>query len=86
MPRLKDIEDPCSNHRVKAFIYGDEPHARSHFHIVGPDFDFSICIESGELLQGSFPPGPTRGEVLKWRLTHLEHLRCKWKEINDPEN
>ena len=46
---------PCTNHKVRARIYGDEPHATPHFHLIGADWEASICIETGDLLAGDAP-------------------------------
>jgi Domain of unknown function (DUF4160) len=77
---------PCSNHKVRAYIHANEPHARPHFHVVcGDEWDGTICIETGEHIIGEIPAKELR-EVRAWREANLEVLRSIWREHHGPED
>lgn len=77
---------PCTNHKVKAYIYGSEQHARPHFHLVcGDEWSGTICIETGEHLVGDIPTKELR-EGRAFREANLEVLRDMWREHHGPED
>jgi hypothetical protein len=77
---------PCTNHKVKAYIYGSESHGRPHFHLVnGDEWSGSICIETGELIIGDVPAKELK-EARAWREGNLEVLREHWRMYHAPED
>lgn len=77
----------CTNHRVKARVRGTEHHVRPHFHVVHPDWDCSIDIETGEFIEGG--DNPTRAEkeeIEAYRLEHINLLRSIWRVKHAPED
>ena len=77
----------CTNHRIRAYIRGTEHHVRRHFHVVHPDWDCSVDIETGEFIEGGQNPASAeREEIEAYRLLHIELLRRIWRAKHAPED
>jgi len=63
---------------VIRMYFGKSEHMPPHFHAYYQDFDASISIETGELLEGSLPTRQMKF-VLAWAEIHKEELLADWK-------
>jgi hypothetical protein len=63
-----------------ARVRGTEHHSRPHFHIVHPDWDCSVDIETGEFIEGESNPTRTEKEQIEvYRVEHIDLLREIWR-------
>jgi hypothetical protein len=76
---------PCTNHNIRAYIYGSEQHGRPHWHLVAKEWSASFDIETCELLAGDPPPKELR-EAREWWALNIHELRRVWRETHGPED
>jgi uncharacterized protein DUF4160 len=66
---------------VTIYIYADD-HAPPHFHILGPNSDAKIEIETLRVMRGEYRPSDL-AQAIAWAADNLPLLRAKWKEFNE---
>jgi hypothetical protein len=78
---------PCSNHKVRAYIYNQEYHHTPHFHLVcGTEWSLSMAIETGEVLAGDDPKLRKEiREAREWREKNIDLLRAIWSDRDAAE-
>jgi len=83
MPRVPG--QPCTNHTIRAYIFGSEPHARPHWHLMrGDDCLAVFCIETGEKIVGD-PSSKELHEAQDWAKDNIELLRTHWRKYHGSE-
>jgi hypothetical protein len=75
---------PCTNHTIRAYIYGSEHHRRPHFHLVAKEWSASIDIETLELIEGD-PPNAELREAREWAAKNVDLLRTTWRNTHGSE-
>lgn len=53
-------------------------HAPPHFHVLYNDFEASVSIATGEMIEGKLPP-TARRLVKDWALRHRPELLANWE-------
>lgn len=66
--------------KVIVYIYAND-HLPPHFHVIHPDFEALIEIETLKLLAGSLSR-VARKPVMKWARENREALVAEWNRIN----
>jgi hypothetical protein len=61
-------------------VYAND-HLPPHFHVVHPDFEALIEIETFAFYAGSLPP-PARRTVMEWAQKNLSIIKTEWNRIN----
>jgi hypothetical protein len=75
MPRIHRLNNGA------LYIYAND-HAPPHFHVVGPDSNARIGIDSLEILRGRCSRRDFH-EAVEWALAHQDFLLQRWREINE---
>ena len=75
MPRIHTF----SNCRI--YIYADD-HAPPHFHVLGPQSEALIRIETMEVMRGAISRADYV-EVTDWAKANVETLLARWSEYNE---
>ena len=75
MPRIVRLAS------VSIYIYADD-HAPPHFHVLGPDNDVQIDIETLQVRRGRFTAAAL-AEAIGWAAENKALLRAKWSELNE---
>ncbi|WP_413992955.1 DUF4160 domain-containing protein [Labrys okinawensis] len=60
-------------------VYAND-HLPPHFHIVAPDFQALVEIETKRMLKGSIKS--SRKEIEAWVSANIETIRAEWNRIN----
>lgn len=60
-------------------VYGND-HLPPHFHVVSPDFEALIEIETMTVLAGSL--GRSRKIVMGWVIENVGKIKAEWNRIN----
>ena len=64
-------------------MYGKpREHAPPHFHVSGPDVDFTVRLDNLEVLAGKYDRRAYAAAVA-WAEVNSERLWAKWSELND---
>lgn len=63
---------------IRLFNYDNKRHHKPHIHAEYQGVFASFCIETGEILEGSFP-GNKQKLVLAWIEIHREELMADWQ-------
>lgn len=63
------------------YIYGDD-HVPPHVHLLGPNSDAMIAIETLQVLRGHFHRRDL-AEAVAWMANNQERLRKLWSDLND---
>jgi hypothetical protein len=66
---------------VNIYIYADD-HAPPHFHVVGPETDIQVAIETLQVMRGRFRPADL-AQAIGWAAENQPLLRAKWSEYNE---
>jgi Domain of unknown function (DUF4160) len=61
-------------------VYAND-HLPFHFHVVHPDFEALIEIETLDYYAGEIPPA-FRKEVMEWVAANLDVIKAEWNRIN----
>ena len=67
--------------RTEIRVYAND-HLPSHFHIVHPDFEALIEIESFAIYAGSLGKGSAGKNAMEWAAENVAALRAEWNRIN----
>ncbi len=67
-------------HSTGLTVYAND-HLPPHFHVVHPDFEALIEIETFAFYAGS-RPSAARKDVLKWATANLPVIKAEWNRIN----
>jgi hypothetical protein len=59
-----------------------DDHAPPHFHVVGPDIDVQVAIETLQAIRGRFK-GTALAEAMAWAAENRTLLLAKWSEFNE---
>jgi predicted metalloendopeptidase len=80
MPRIKTLE--CG---AAIYIYADD-HDPPHFHLVGPDTDANVYIETFDVYEGEATRRALK-EAKEWwsEPGSRQILRDKWRQLNERE-
>lgn len=62
---------------IQMYFFDTKQHHLAHFHAKYQNHSAAIAIESGEILEGSLPPGKMK-LVLAWLEIHREDLLADW--------
>jgi len=68
----------CRN--VKITVYGND-HLPPHFHVIAPDFEALVEIETLAVLKGALP-ARARPTVMTWVSAHRAEIVAEWNRIN----
>ena len=66
--------------KVIITVYSND-HLPPHFHVVHPDFEALIEIETSTVLAGSLPPRFCRA-VMEWVSANTAAIKAEWNRIN----
>lgn len=61
-------------------VYGDD-HRPAHFHVVAPDYQAMIEIETLAVMQGTIP-ARDRKAVTAWAVAHQDDVKAAWNRLN----
>ncbi len=59
-----------------------DDHAPPHFHVMGPEVDFTVRLDTLQILAGTANRKALR-EVIAWASTNMDLLTRKWDEYNE---
>jgi Domain of unknown function (DUF4160) len=59
-------------------------HAPPHFHAIYGEFEATVSIETGDLLEGRMPR-PARSLVSEWAAAHQDELQNVWELARDSQ-
>ncbi len=57
-------------------------HAPPHFHVSGPDVDFTVRLDNLQVLAGEYDRKAFAASVA-WAQENMDMLWAKWSELND---
>ncbi len=64
-------------------MYGKpREHAPPHFHVSGPDVDFTVRLDNLQVLAGKYDRKSVATAVA-WAQENMEMLCAEWSELND---
>ena len=66
--------------KVIITVYAND-HLPFHFHVVHPDFEALIEIETLACYAGEIPPA-FRKDVMEWVAVNLDAIKAEWNRIN----
>ncbi len=66
--------------KVKIKVFGRD-HRPAHFHVIAPDFEALVEIETLAILRGTMP-AVIRREVLAWVSINMDALKAEWNRCN----
>jgi hypothetical protein len=75
MPRIARLAN------VSIYIHADD-HAPPHFHVVGPDTDVQVAIETLQVIRGRFK-GTALAQAMAWAAENRTLLLAKWSDFNE---
>jgi hypothetical protein len=75
MPRIVQLA------AVRIYVHADD-HAPPHFHVVGPDTDIQVAIETLQVIRGRYRPTDL-AQAISWAAENQPLLRAKWSEYNE---
>jgi hypothetical protein len=69
---------------LRTFQFTSTPtiNAPPHFHVVGPDIDVQVAIETLQVIRGRFK-GTALAEAMAWAAENRTLLLAKWSEFNE---
>jgi Domain of unknown function (DUF4160) len=80
MPRVHVL----SNHKVKIYVHARGEHPPPHFHLVGPDCDANIDIQTLVVTKGD-APSALLAEARAWARENQAVLLEAWRKYNEPD-
>ena len=66
---------------VTIYIYADD-HAPPHFHVLGPNSDVQVEIETLGVMRGEYRARDL-ADAIEWAADNQAVLRAKWSELNE---
>ena len=66
---------------VSIYVHADD-HAPPHFHVVGPNTDIQVEIETLQVMRGRFR-ATDLAQAISWAAENRALLRAKWREYNE---
>ncbi len=63
---------------IQMYFFDTKQHHRAHFHAKYQNFSVTIAIDTGEVLEGKFPPAKLK-LVDAWLEIHREDLMADWQ-------
>ena len=63
---------------IKLYFYDDKKHSEPHIHAEYAEYQVSIAIKNGQVLEGSLPTSKMK-LVQAWIEIHRENLLADWK-------
>ena len=66
---------------VAIYVHADD-HAPPHFHVVGPDSDIQVSIETLQVMRGHYRAAAL-AQAIDWAAGNQALLRAKWSEFNE---
>jgi hypothetical protein len=66
--------------KIVIWVYAND-HLPAHFHVIHPDFEALIEIETLSIYAGELPPRFAR-DVIGWVRANLETVKAEWNRIN----
>jgi hypothetical protein len=63
------------------YIYADD-HAPPHFHVVGPNSNVQVEIETLRVMRGEYRAGDL-AQAIAWAADNQALLRARWREFNE---
>lgn len=67
--------------KVVIWMYAND-HLPPHFHIVSPDTEALIEIETFDLYAGEIPRGASARKLMVWARENVDQLRAAWNALN----
>ena len=61
-------------------VYGND-HRPAHFHVVAPDYQAMIEIETLAVIRGAIPARDGRA-VMEWAEANRDAIRATWNDLN----
>ena len=61
-------------------VYGND-HRPAHFHVVAPDYQAMVEIETLVVIRGTIPTRD-RHAVMEWAETNQDAIRAAWNDLN----
>ena len=61
-------------------VYGND-HRPAHFHVVAPDYQAMVEIETLAVIRGSIPARDRRA-VMEWAEANRDAIRAAWNDLN----
>lgn len=61
-------------------VYGND-HRPAHFHVVAPDYQAMVEIETLTVIRGAVPARDSR-TVMEWAEANREAIRAAWNNLN----
>lgn len=75
MPRIVRLAS------MTIYIHADD-HDPPHFHVVGPDTDIQVSIETLQVMRGHYRAAAL-AQAIDWAVGNRALLRAKWSEFNE---
>jgi hypothetical protein len=66
---------------VNIYIHADD-YAPPHFHVVGPETDIQVAIDTLQVMRGRFRAA-VLARTIGWAAENRALLRAKWSEYNE---
>jgi len=67
--------------KVVIWVYAND-HPPPHFHILSPDAEALIEIETFDLYAGEIPRGASARKLMEWARANVDQLRAAWNALN----
>jgi hypothetical protein len=67
--------------KVVLWVYAND-HLPPHFHIISPDAEALIEIETFDLYAGEVPRGASARRLMVWARENVDQLRAAWNALN----
>jgi Domain of unknown function (DUF4160) len=67
--------------KVVIWVYAND-HLPPHFHIISPDAEALIEIETFDLYAGEVPRGASARRLMAWARENVDQLRAAWNALN----
>jgi hypothetical protein len=68
---------------VSIYVHADD-HAPPHFHVVGPNTDIQVAIETLQVMRGRYRAADL-ASAINWAAENQALLRAKWTEYNEQD-
>jgi hypothetical protein len=66
---------------VVIWVYAND-HLPPHFHIISPDGEALVEIETFDLYAGAIPRGASARKLMAWARENVDQLRAAWNALN----
>ena len=67
--------------KVIVTVYAND-HLPPHFHVISPDREALVSIETMEVLRGEAPRGAHGRKAMHWAIANRERIVAEWNRIN----